>query len=171
MPATIDTIEEIIKPLFEIINNKENVLFEEEILSSVKQIIFLRKFVSDTMWIVLSIVPKTKATKVLDTIMVYITYGQDQIVNKPELLDTFLMLAQKWLNFEGKRPMYHAAEGALLLQAIIQRFPPQFMEAYIPNIVKTVLTRQTKVPMCRSFERILFSVVFSALISNADLTL
>lgn len=67
--------------------------------------------------------------------------------------------------------MYHAAEGALLLQAIIQRFPPQFMEAYLPNIVTTVLARQTKVPMCKSFERILFSVIFSALISNADLTL
>lgn len=75
MPATIDTIEEIIKPLFELINNKEGVLFEEEILSSVKQIIFMRKFVSDTMWIVLSIIPKTKANKVLDTIMVYINYG------------------------------------------------------------------------------------------------
>eukprot|EP00826_Nyctotherus_ovalis_P038153 TRINITY_DN355_c0_g4_i1.p1 TRINITY_DN355_c0_g4~~TRINITY_DN355_c0_g4_i1.p1 ORF type:complete len:979 (+),score=242.38 TRINITY_DN355_c0_g4_i1:128-3064(+) len=146
-PKFADSIENAMLPVFNYLANPKDIEFDEDIVDVVKILIDRYAGVSLNMEKIFPVLPKyfEKAECVFGNLLgvlnCYLFYGKTQFAQKKEWIDILIGMIEKSLFVTVAPEEENNAEGALLIQMMMQNIGGGLLNSCIPTLFQLILKR------------------------------
>ena len=146
-PKFVDNIEHSLLPIFNYLENPKEIEFDDDIIDVVKILLNIKTKITLNMAKIFPVLPKyfEKANFVfgnlLEVLNCYLFYGKALFGQNKEWIDMLLAMVETSLFVTAEPVEENNAEGALLIQMIMQNLANNIMDPYIPNLFQLILKR------------------------------
>lgn len=176
-PKFADSIENAMLPVFNYLANPQDIEFDEDIVDVVKILIDRYAGVSLNMEKIFPVLPKyfEKAGCVFGNLLgvlnCYLFYGKAQFVQKKEWIDILIGMIEKSLFVTVAPEEENNAEGALLIQMMMQNISGGLLDSCIPTLLQLVLKRLSMKINEKFLQVQLYNAFLCMVCNNGALTL
>jgi hypothetical protein len=146
-PKYVDSIEHSLLPVFNYLMNPKEIEFDEDIIDVVRILLNVQGKITLNMAKIFLVLSKyfEKAGFVfgslLEVLNCYLSYGKLLFSQNKEWVDMLLAMVETSLFVTTEPAEENNAEGALLIQMIMQNLGNNIMDPYIPNLLQLILKR------------------------------
>jgi hypothetical protein len=178
VPKYIPQLEDQLKPLFNFMENPDNIDFDDDIILVLSSFIKKSKEVSPTQWIMFPQLPKffDKFGCVFGNLFqcanYYIIYGKEDLAQNKESMMSILDMAIKSMFTHEESIIANNAEGCFLLQVLIQTFKgTDVLNDYFEKFLGKTVDRLNAKPMSEPLKRALVGVILCCFHYEANATM
>jgi len=176
-PKYAGSIEDSILPLFNYLANPKDIEFGDDIINVIEILLGSQRKISENMTRIFAVLPKyfEKEDYVFDNLLMvlnhYLYYGRSHFIQNKQWIEILLVMIEKSLFATVDPVEKNNAEGALLIQMIMQNLGGGIMDPYIPNLLQLIFKR-LNIIIKEYYVRIqLYNAFLCTICNNGQLTL
>jgi hypothetical protein len=173
----VESIENSMLPLFNYLANPKDIDFDDDIINTIKILLGCQVKISANMAMIFPVLGKyfEKGGYVFSNLLMvlnyYLYYGKSHFTQHKQWIEILLAMIEKSLFVTVDPVEENNAEGALLIQMIMQNLGEGMMNPYIPNLLQLILKR-LNITIKESYLRVqLYNAFLCTVCNNGQLAL